>query len=49
VLEGGPTPCEIARKSFGRIAIANSDAGALAYTDEAINQAWRAVGELIRS
>ena len=46
VLEGGETPCEIARKPYGRIAIANSDAGAAAYTDEAINQAWRAVGEL---
>jgi len=46
VLEGGETPCEVARKTFGRIAIANSDAGAYAYTDEAINQAWRAVGEL---
>jgi spermidine dehydrogenase len=45
-LEGGETPCEIARKPFGRISIANSDAGAYAYTDEAINQAWRAVGEL---
>ncbi len=46
VLEGGETPCVRARKTFGRIAIANSDAGARAYTDEAINQAWRAVGEL---
>ena len=46
VLEGGETPCQVARKTFGRIAIANSDAGAAAYTDEAINQAWRAVGEL---
>jgi spermidine dehydrogenase len=45
-LEGGETPCEIARKQFGRISIANADAGAYAYTDEAINQAWRAVGEL---
>jgi spermidine dehydrogenase len=45
-LEGGITPCEIARKPFGRITIANADAGAYAYTDEAINQAWRAVGEL---
>lgn len=36
------------RKPFGRIAIANSDAGANAYTDEAINQAYRAVwGELL--
>jgi spermidine dehydrogenase len=49
VLEGGETPCERARKTFGRIAIANSDAGAAAYTDEAINQAWRAVGELTKS
>ncbi len=49
VLEGGERPCEIARKTFGRIAIANSDAGAHAYTDEAINQAWRAVGELTKS
>ncbi len=45
-LEGGETPCEIARRPFGRITIANADAGAYAYTDEAINQAWRAVGEL---
>ena len=33
---------------IGRIAIANSDAGAYAYTDEAINQAWRAVGEITK-
>jgi spermidine dehydrogenase len=45
-LEGGETPCEVARKTYGRIGIANADAGAYAYTDEAINQAWRAVGEL---
>jgi spermidine dehydrogenase len=45
-LEGGETPCEVARKTYGRIAIANADAGAYAYTDEAMNQAWRAVGEL---
>ena len=48
-LEGGETPCEIARKPHGRIAIANADAGAYAYTDEAINQAWRAVGEITKS
>jgi spermidine dehydrogenase len=46
-LEGGVTPCEIARKPYGRIAIANADAGAYAYTDEAINQAYRAVSELV--
>jgi len=48
-LEGGQTPCEVARKPFGRIAIANSDAGAYAYTDEAINQAYRAVNEITKS
>ena len=47
-LEGGETPCEVARKTYGRIAIANADAGAYAYTDEAINQAHRAVGDLMR-
>jgi spermidine dehydrogenase len=47
--EGGETPCEVARKPYGRIAIANADAGAYAYTDEAINQAWRAVGEIATS
>ncbi|MGH9431968.1 MAG: NAD(P)-binding protein [Terriglobia bacterium] len=41
-------PCVIARQPFGRIAIANSDAGARAYTDCAIDQAYRAVGELSR-
>jgi spermidine dehydrogenase len=46
VLEGGETPCERARKPFGRITIANSDAGAHAFTNVAIDQAWRAVGEL---
>jgi len=48
-LEGGETPCEVARKPHGRIAIANADAGAYAYTDEAINQAWRAVGEITKA
>jgi len=42
----GESPCEIGRKRFGRIAISNSDAGAAAYTDSAIDQAWRAVEEL---
>jgi len=45
-LEGGETPCQVARKPFGRIAIANADAGAYAYTDCAIDQAYRAVQEL---
>ena len=42
----GQAPHEIGRRSFGRITIANSDSGATAYTDVAINQAWRAVNEL---
>jgi spermidine dehydrogenase len=39
-------PWVLGRKLFGRIAIANSDAGASAYTDAAIDQAYRAVSEL---
>ena len=44
----GEAPHEIGRRRFGRIAIANSDAGAAAYTDAAIDQAYRAVEELLR-
>jgi len=36
----------VGRQRFGNIAIANSDAGADAYTHVAIDQAWRAVNEL---
>jgi spermidine dehydrogenase len=43
----GQQPCQIARWRFGRIAIANSDAAAAAYTDQAMDQAYRAVGELM--
>jgi len=39
-------PWVLGRRPFGRIAIANSDAGASAYTDAAIDQAFRAVSEL---
>jgi spermidine dehydrogenase len=46
-MEGGELPCEVARKPYGRIAIANADAGAYAYVDGAIDQAWRAVGEIL--
>ncbi len=42
-------PWVIGRKPFGRIAIANSDAGANAYTNEAIDQAWRAIGDILKS
>jgi spermidine dehydrogenase len=47
-LEGGEIPCEVARQRFGRITIANADAGAYAYTDGAIDQAWRAVQEIAK-
>lgn len=40
-------PCVVGRKRFGRISIANSDAGGRAYTDCAIDQAYRAVQELV--
>jgi spermidine dehydrogenase len=40
-------PNVIGRKKFGRIAIANTDSGATAYTDVAIDQAYRAVGEIL--
>jgi spermidine dehydrogenase len=40
-------PNVIGRARFGRIAIANSDAGGAAYTDSAISQADRAVNELL--
>jgi spermidine dehydrogenase len=45
----GEQPHIIARARLGRIAIANSDAGAAAYTDSAIDQAYRAVQELFRA
>jgi len=41
-----PPPEFVGRQRFGNIAIANSDAGADAYTHVAIDQAWRAVNEL---
>ena len=45
----GEKPWVIGRKRFGHIAIANSDAGADAYTNVAIDQAHRAVAELAES
>lgn len=42
----GEQPWIVGRKPFGRITIANSDAGVSAYTDVAIDQAYRAIGEL---
>ncbi|MET3899326.1 spermidine dehydrogenase [Devosia sp. UYZn731] len=43
----GPLPIEASRKGWGRIAIANSDAGAYAYAHSAMDQAARAVSELL--
>ena len=43
----GQAPHEIGRQPFGNIHIANSDAGAFAYTNEAIDQGWRAVSEIV--
>jgi spermidine dehydrogenase len=43
----GPLPVQSARRGWGRIAIANADAGAYAYAHGAIDQATRAVGELL--
>jgi spermidine dehydrogenase len=40
-------PEVVGRARFGRIAIANADSAAAAYTDAAIEQAHRAVGELL--
>ena len=47
-LPAAQQPHVIGRARFGRIAIANSDAGGLAYTDSAIDQASRAVEELLQ-
>jgi spermidine dehydrogenase len=46
-LEGGELPCVVGRQPFGRIAIANADAAAYSYTDAAIDQAHRAVDEVL--
>jgi spermidine dehydrogenase len=46
-LPAGPPPHEIGRQRFGRIAIACADAGGASLIDAAIDQAHRAVGELV--
>ncbi|QBR72286.1 FAD-dependent oxidoreductase [Beijerinckiaceae bacterium] len=43
----GSMPIEVSRKGWGRIAIANADAGAYAYANSSIDQAARAVTELL--
>ncbi len=45
----GQAPWEIGRQRFGRIAIASADAGGYSWVDCAIEQAHRAVGELVQS
>ena len=40
-------PCVIGRQRIGRISIANSDAAGSSHTDAAINEAYRAVSELL--
>ena len=42
-------PCVVGRKQFGRISIANADAAAYAYTNAAIDQAYRAVQEQLKN
>jgi len=46
-LPAGQWPNVVGRARFGRIVIANSDSGRAAYTDSAIDQANRAVSELL--
>lgn len=45
--EEGQYPHEVGRKTFGRIGIANNDAGALPLLQPSVDQAWRAVDELL--
>lgn len=45
----GPLPIQTARRPLGRVAIANSDSGAYAYANSAIDQAARAVRDLLGS
>jgi spermidine dehydrogenase len=46
-LENAETPCQRARRPFGLLAIANADSAAYSYTDAAIDQAFRAVQEIL--
>jgi spermidine dehydrogenase len=47
VWPAGQAPNEVGRQPFGNIHIANSDAGAFAYTNEAIDQGYRAAQEIV--
>ena len=43
----GAAPHEIGRRPFGRVHLAGADSGAYAYTQSALDQAHRAVGEIL--
>ncbi len=45
----GQRPCDLAKKPFGRIAIANSDSSGEAYSDTAIDEGHRAVSDILRA
>ncbi|MDQ6766281.1 MAG: NAD(P)/FAD-dependent oxidoreductase [Candidatus Eremiobacteraeota bacterium] len=45
----GQRPCDLAKQPFHRIAIANSDSSGEAFTDTAIDEGYRAVGELLQT
>jgi spermidine dehydrogenase len=47
VLARRPLPIEVSRQGYGRVSIANSDAGAYTYVHSAIDQAAHAVAELL--
>ncbi|MBV8671629.1 MAG: FAD-dependent oxidoreductase, partial [Candidatus Eremiobacteraeota bacterium] len=44
----GQRPCDLAKRPFGRISIANSDSSGAAFTDTAIDEGYRAVREVLR-
>jgi spermidine dehydrogenase len=46
-LNGGVPPCDVARRPYGRLAVANADAGAYSYADAAIDHGHRAVQEIL--
>lgn len=42
----GELPSHVARQTWGRVAIANTDSAPRAYVDSAMDMAWRAVRDL---
>ncbi len=45
----GQRPCDLAKKPYGRIAIANSDSSGAAFTDTAIDEGHRAVRDVLQA